>query len=84
MEHLKRIQVIHHHSPSLFCRPHQSFLQHENGFTGILGKKKGGSFEPPYRKCSTLPYCKKCLSKLIDVIYSCVVSLDKGINHVNN
>ena len=20
-------------------------------------QKKGGSFEPPYRKCSTLPYC---------------------------
>ena len=35
-------------------------------------------------KCSTLPYCKKCLSKLIDVIYFCVVSLDKGINHVDN
>ena len=26
--------------PSLFCRPHQSFLQHENGFTRILGIKK--------------------------------------------
>ena len=39
-------------------------------------QKKGGSFEPPYRKCSTLPYCKKCLSKLIDVIYFCIICLN--------